>query len=163
MQFPSHIPFVEMLGMELVSMSEGQAELRLPTRREHQNSFGVAHGGVLMTLLDVVMAHAARSLHADGEQGQGSVVTIEMKTTFFVPGQAVLRATAQVQHRTAKLAFCEGTVYNESGEACARASATFKFMRALPAKGEDGGRQIHPLNPPSAPSSSSPFRGSGSD
>ena len=93
MQFPSHIPFVELLGMELVSMGEGRAELRMPTRREHQNSFNVVHGGILMTVLDVVMAHAARSLNVDGEGRQQGVVTIEMKTSFFAPGQTIALGT----------------------------------------------------------------------
>jgi hypothetical protein len=39
-----------------------------------------------MTLLDVVMAHAARTPGADGVAETSGVVTIEMKTTFLRPG-----------------------------------------------------------------------------
>ena len=59
--FPAEIPFVKELGLELHACCEGRAELRLPTGQRHLNSWGVVHGGVLMTLLDVAMAQAARS------------------------------------------------------------------------------------------------------
>ena len=55
MEFKVHIPFVEMLGFELVSCDGGQAEIALDLRDELTNSLSVAHGGVSMTLLDVVM------------------------------------------------------------------------------------------------------------
>ena len=58
--FHTHIPFVELLGMELLKFEDGEAEIALTLREELCNSWSVAHGGVTMTLLDVVMAHAAR-------------------------------------------------------------------------------------------------------
>ena len=61
MEFPVHIPFVEMLGFELISCEAGRAEIAMTLRDELTNSYSVAHGGVSMTLLDVAMAHAARS------------------------------------------------------------------------------------------------------
>lgn len=135
MDFPVHIPFVELLGLELLSMGDGRAELRLPPRPEHQNSFHIPHGGVVMTVLDVVMAHAARSLNVDGQGQQHGVVTIEMKTSFMRPGQGTLRAVGTVMHATAKMAFCEGRVLDEAGQICAHATGTFKFLRALPVSG----------------------------
>jgi uncharacterized protein (TIGR00369 family) len=58
--FAVHIPFVELIGCELQFYDDGQSEITLDVREDaHTNSFGVAHGGVLMTLLDVAMAHAA--------------------------------------------------------------------------------------------------------
>ena len=54
--FPRTIPFVQTLGVELWQFGGGTAELRLPVQPGQLNSHGIAHGGVLMTLLDVVMA-----------------------------------------------------------------------------------------------------------
>mgnify|MGYP006209799669 CR=1 FL=1 len=68
--FPVHIPFVEELGLELWGFHDGKAELRVDLAAAHLNSWEVAHGGVLMTLLDVAMAHAARSVNR-GEPGTG--------------------------------------------------------------------------------------------
>ncbi|UXH77196.1 PaaI family thioesterase [Roseateles amylovorans] len=135
LSFPVHIPFVQQLGFELVRMADGEAELRVHIREPHLNSWEVAHGGVLMTLLDVAMAHAARSLHRDQPGFGPGVVTVEMKTSFMRPGEGSLRAVGRLLHRTTTMAFCEGSVYGEDGRLCAHATGTFKYLRALPGKG----------------------------
>ena len=136
LNFPVHIPFVEKLGFELHSLGDGQAELRVDLAEGHMNSWEVAHGGVMMTLLDVAMAHAARSIHRDQPDFGPGVVTIEMKTSFMRPGEGELRAVGKLLHRTATLAFCEGSVLGENGHLCAHATATFKYLKALPARGK---------------------------
>ena len=132
--FTVHIPFVEMLGFELISFNAGQAEIALELREELTNSRDMAHGGVSMTLLDVAMAHAARSPNQPGQPETHGVVTIEMKTTFMCPGVGRLRGLGRLVHRTQSMAFCEGTILNESGSVVAQATGTFKYVRALPAR-----------------------------
>lgn len=135
MEFPVHIPFVEALGFELLRFEGGEAEIRLEPRELHLNSFQVVHGGVGMTLLDVVMAHAARSLHRDQDGGGPGVVTVEMKTSFLRPAEGVLIARGRVLHASATLAFTEGSVMLADGRLCAHATGTFKYVRKLPASG----------------------------
>lgn len=145
LQFPLRIPFVEQLGFELWGWGGGQAEVRLDLAQAHLNSWDVAHGGVLMTLLDVAMAHAARSpaVTVDAAPGVAAgaadhgpgVATIEMKTSFMKPAEGPLRAVGRLLHRTATLAFCEASVFDEAGHLCAHATATFKYLRALPTTG----------------------------
>jgi len=67
------------------------------------------------------------------------VVTIEMKTTFMRPAQGRITCIGKLMHRSAALAFCEGTVFDAAGERLAHATGTFKFLAGLPA----GGRRIH--------------------
>nr|WP_297350306.1 PaaI family thioesterase [uncultured Caldimonas sp.] len=141
MDFPVHIPFVEALGFELVRIDDGEAELRLALKDLHFNSFRVAHGGVSMTLLDVAMAHAARSINRDRADFGPGVVTIEMKTSFMRPGEGELRAIGRLLHRTATLAFCEGEILGGDGERIAHATGTFKYLRALPSEK----REVKPL------------------
>ena len=83
--FGVHIPFVANLGFTLEKFENGTSELHYSPRAEHHNSFGITHGGAVMSLLDVVMATAARSV----AQEMG-VVTIEMKTSFMRPARAPL-------------------------------------------------------------------------
>ena len=74
-----------------------------------------------MTLLDVAMAHAARSpRRAAGADARG-VVTIEMKTSFMRPGlgRAASRA-AGCCTAPPRMAFCEGTIFDADGAARAR-------------------------------------------
>jgi uncharacterized protein (TIGR00369 family) len=91
----------------------------------------VAHGGVLMTLLDVAMAHAARSAREGDPGGGPGLATIEMKTSFLRAAEGRLVATGTVLHATTEIAFCEGSVRDATGAICAHATGTFKFVRAL--------------------------------
>lgn len=140
MEFHTHIPFVEHLGFELLKFEDGEAEIAITLREELCNSWGVAHGGVTMTLLDVTMAHAARAagVAGVGQHNDIGVVTIEMKTNFMRPGLGRLLAKGRRVHGTASLAFCEAQVFDEKGALVAQASGTFKYLKGLPA----GGRKI---------------------
>jgi uncharacterized protein (TIGR00369 family) len=138
MDFPVRIPFLQAQGFELLRFEGGEAEMAVALREDQMNSWGVGHGGVTMTLLDAVMAHAARSLDAAAKEPRPGVVTIEMKTTFMRPGSGRLLARGKLLHRTWAMAFCEGSVFNEGNELIAHATGTFKYLEGLPA----GGRTI---------------------
>jgi len=129
--FALDIPFVQALGMQLWRFDSGIAEVSLDLRPEMQNSWQVAHGGVVMTLLDVVMAHAARSVRDAGEHGTPGIVTLEMKTSFMRPATGRLVAWGHLLHGTKGTAFCEGSVRDAGGALCAHATGTFKFLRRL--------------------------------
>ena len=129
--FALDIPFVQALGMQLWRFDGGFSEISLDVRPEMQNSWAVAHGGVVMTLLDVAMAHAARSVRDAGEPGAPGIVTVEMKTSFMRPATGRLVATGHLLHATKSTAFCEGSVHDGRGALCAHATGTFKFLRAL--------------------------------
>lgn len=137
MDFSVRIPFVDLLGFELLSMADGQARIAYTPAPEHLNSFDVTHGGASMTLLDVAMAHAARSVEPDM-----GCVTIEMKTSFMQPAVGRLEAVATLLHRTATMAFTEAKVFDVAGRLCVHASGTFKFIPRLAA----GKRQVKSLN-----------------
>ncbi len=138
--FPVVVPFVESLGIELHGYSEGHVELRVDLDEAHLNAWEVAHGGVLMTMMDVGMALAARSATGHG----GGVATIEMKTSFMRPAQHQLRAVAKLLHKTATLAFCEASVIDDEGKLCATASGTFKYLRGLVKRPATASTDTHP-------------------
>ena len=127
MKFGVDIPFVHHLGFELMLFEGGHSEIHYEAKPEHLNSFDVTHGGACMTLLDVAMAVAARSV--DKEMG---VVTIEMKTSFMQPARGKLSGKGRLMHRTATMAFTEATIYDSEGRACAHATGTFKYVKRLP-------------------------------
>ena len=81
-----------------------------------------------MTLLDVAMAHAARSV----QPGDWGAITIEMKTSFMRAAVGPLRVTGKLLHRTATLAFTEATIFDAQGRICCHATGTFKYVRRLP-------------------------------
>jgi uncharacterized protein (TIGR00369 family) len=140
MNFGTEIPFVAHLGFSLDVFDGGESAISYAPRPEHLNSFAVTHGGAVMTLLDVTMATAARSVQKDM-----GVVTIEMKTSFMQPAPgdgSTLTAKGRLMHRTATLAFTEATLYDTSGRACAHATGTFKYVKRLPT----GAKTSHALN-----------------
>lgn len=127
LSFGVRVPFVEHLGFTLERFEGGESELRYEAQPEHLNSFAVTHGGACMTLLDVTMAVAARSVQQDM-----GVVTIEMKTSFMQPARGPLVGKGRLMHRTATMAFTEGTIFDADGRACAHATGTFKYVKRLP-------------------------------
>lgn len=137
MEFSVRIPFVDLLGFRLERMDGGEAEIAYEPTPEHLNSFDVVHGGVSMSLLDVVMAHAARSAQMDM-----GCVTIEMKTSFMRAAKGPLLARGKLLHRTATMAFTEGSLFDAAGKLCSHATGTFKFVPRLPT----GPGSVHRLN-----------------
>ncbi len=137
MSFGVEIPFVTHLGFELTLFEGGHSEISYTPKPEHLNSFEVTHGGASMTLLDVTMATAARSV--DPDMG---VVTIEMKTSFMQAARGPLTGKGRLIHRTKSMAFTEGTIFDAQGRACAHATGTFKYVKRLPT----GPQSSNPLN-----------------
>lgn len=129
------VPFVEHLGCRLVSWGDGLAELHFEPRPEHTNNFGAVHGGVIMTILDVAMARAGRSLRP-----QEGLVTVEMKTSFAQAARGALVGQGKLLHMTQSMAFVEAKVLDAQGQLCAFSTGTFKFIRSV---GRSGGSGMH--------------------
>jgi uncharacterized protein (TIGR00369 family) len=125
-EFPVRSPFIDSLGMRLVRAEDGVSEVVLTLEPQHLNTWGVAHGGLTMSMLDVALSMAARSAANDS-----GVVTVEMNTSFMQPGRGELRAHARVMHQSSTMAFCEGEVRDANGAFVAKAIGTFKYMRKL--------------------------------
>ena len=122
--FGKDIPFVHHLGFEMVTYGGGTSHLAYTPKPEHLNHLGMVHGGAIMTLLDVTLATASRSVGPDL-----AVITIEMKTSFMQACRGRLEGKGRLLHRTGSMAFAEGTVYDAEGRACAHAVGTFKYVK----------------------------------
>jgi uncharacterized protein (TIGR00369 family) len=125
--FRNDIPFIKDLGVEFVSAEDGRAVVALDLAPRHLNSWSVAHGGVLMTLLDVAMAVAGRSL----DPAAGGGVTLQMSTSFLQPANAGARliVSAHAYHRSSTTAFCDGEVRDTEQRLIAKAMGTFKYQK----------------------------------
>ena len=129
--FAVRVPFVDHLGFTLERFEGGESELHYEAKPEHLNSFAVTHGGASMTLMDVAMASAARSV-----QPEMGVVTIEMKTSFMQAARGKLTAKGRLIHRTTSMAFTEATIYDAEGKPCSHATGTFKYVKRKPLPGD---------------------------
>lgn len=129
--FPNEIPFLTDMGVEFLGMGNGEATLALDLQPRHMNSWRVTHGGVTMTLLDVAMSMAGRSLQPEVQAG----VTVDMHTTFLQPGGnagARIVAKGKAYHRSTTMCFCEGEVWH-GDKLVAKATGTFKYLKRLDA------------------------------
>ena len=129
-QLGRKIPVAQHLGIRLREKGGGRAVFELDLRPELMNSFHAAHGGVVMTLLDIAMAFAARSMdpHAVG------AITVEMKSTFLAVGKGRLLAEGRCLHHGSTVSLCEAEIKDPSGRTIARGSGTFMLRKERAAK-----------------------------
>jgi uncharacterized protein (TIGR00369 family) len=121
--YQKKIPFVTHLKILTETLGQGEARLSLPIEPHLTNSLGTVHGGVIMSLLDVALCTAARTLHPESV----GVVTIDMSTSFIgAGGGARLVAEARVMKDARTMSFVEGEAMNEDGSLVAKAIGTVR-------------------------------------
>ncbi len=118
--FGARIPFVSFCGIEALDAREGRTRLRLVLAPEHANNLGIAHGGVICTLLDVALGTAARL------RAGRPVLTLDMQTRFLAPGRGVLTAEGRVTRAGRSVLFCEAEIRAEDGTLVASATGLLK-------------------------------------
>ena len=121
--FGADIPFATHCGVEALDFVDGRTRLRLLPRPEHQNNMGIAHGGLICTLLDIAMGTAARCTI-----GQ-AVMTLDMQASFLSPGRGELLAEGRVLREGRSILFCEAEIRTAAGELVAKGSGVFKAAR----------------------------------
>ncbi len=122
--FGIEIPFIEKMAMDVEKISEDLVHVHLELQPWQCNSFGVAHGGVMMTLLDFAMAMAAKVKHGH----LGGAMTIDMSTSFIKGGKGKMVVHGTVLKAGKSIQFCEASAYDASGDLLAKSMGTFKLV-----------------------------------
>ena len=122
--FMRKIPFSQHLGIKVDSLEKGAARLSLAVRPEFMTSWGTAHGGSILALLDITLSMAARTLFDPPR----SIMTIDLNTQFIGTTTGILRAEGRVMKAGQTTIFCEGEARSESGELVAKAIGTFRAL-----------------------------------
>ena len=122
-EYQKRIPFLQHLKIQTDALGEGSARLSMPIEAHLTNSLGTAHGGVIMSLLDVALCTAARTLHPESV----GVITIDLSTSFIggASGKRLL-ADARVLKDGRSMSFVEAEAKNEDGSLVAKAIATVR-------------------------------------
>ncbi len=121
--FDIHVPFVEHLGIRQERQAGGRVLLHFAPEEAHLNSWNGVHGGVLMTLLDVAMGSAARSM----DHKCNGAMTVEMKVNFIAAATGAVRALGWAQPAGRTLYFTEAELRDAQDRLLAKASGTFKL------------------------------------
>ncbi len=124
--YQKKIPFITLLKIRTDDLGQGTARLSLPVEPQFTNSVGTVHGGVIMSLLDVALCTAARTLHPESV----GVVTIDLSTSFIgAGGGSRLLAEARVLRDARTMTFVEAEAKNEDGSLVAKAIATVRVRQ----------------------------------
>lgn len=122
--FGVKIPFADHLGIRFVSADKTGAVVAIDKRPELLNSLGAFHGGVVMTVLDLVMTLAVRAHYGIPV----SVITIDMSIGFLNPGMTAVSAAGRVLNAGRSTCFCESEARDENGKILAKAIGTFRTV-----------------------------------
>ncbi len=124
--FGLKIPFLAHLGVVPEYAENGKSRISLDLKPEYENSFGIAHGGVIMTLLDFAMGAAVRSI-SDVPLG---AMTIDMSVSFLRPSTGKIVVEGSILKPGKTINYCEAIVLNEAGEITAKSSGTFMLRKS---------------------------------
>jgi uncharacterized protein (TIGR00369 family) len=120
--FGADIPFAGHCGITAIEGTPEKTRLGLSLGDQHQNHRGTAHGGVILTMLDIALGSVARL--ASGHP----VMTINLQTSFLAPGHGELFAEGRILQQGRSLIFCEGDIQDSQGVLVAKATGVFKVV-----------------------------------
>ncbi len=118
-------PFAQHLGIKILKLKSGYAELGLAYQRRITQPYGFMHGGAIAALADTA---AATSIHTLLEP-QDKMVSIEMKVNYLAPvTEGRIVAYAKVIHKGRKTAVTDVEIKNDMGVLCAKSIVTYMLF-----------------------------------
>lgn len=113
-------PFTKYLGVEIDSIAQGNVSVSLKIEHEHTNVYGIAHGGVIMSICDMAMGAACLSV---GKK----VVTLDFNINILKSIDKLDRAIAEskILHNGRSTIVVECEILNQQRKLCAKARGTF--------------------------------------
>ena len=121
--------FVELLDLELDSVSDGRAVMRMPFRPEISNGTGAVHGGAIVSLCDTCFYVALASIYGREQD----TTTVALQCNFLAPALPPHDLVAEATVLKAGRRIVYGEVHVRSGEKMV-AHATLNFLNSYPAE-----------------------------
>jgi uncharacterized protein (TIGR00369 family) len=138
-------PFIDLVGSMWVGRGDGAPWLRLCVEASHGNKSGLAHGGVLMTFADVVLAQGIRAFVGEPLR----LATVGLTVDFVRPVAigAWVDGRAEVQRGSGRTVFANCFLMSEA-HPVVRASGIY-----VVSTGRDGGAEppVEPTRPEGRP------------
>lgn len=120
-------PFHQWAGLELVSVGEGEAELRLDLQPHHFNPQGIIHGGIITAVADTSIGLALRSKLRPGLTHR----TAQLNVHFLAKVEGgVIVGRGSALHLGQRMGYGEANVLDGEGRLIARATGTFIVLPA---------------------------------
>ncbi len=122
--------YLDFLDFRIVDAKPGFVRMEMPLNRQHTNTMGMAHGGIIMSMLDIAGAFSAH-MHSDHDQVS---ITVSQNTNFIRPVTGeVLVAEGRIVRRTGSTAFTESHILDPSAgdnretQLCAQGQCVFRL------------------------------------
>ena len=124
-------PYLRLLNMRFIAISDGSATFEMPSTSELYNPNNVVHGGAITSLADSAMGFAVFSTLAPGE----TFTTAELHINFLkavTADSGTLRSIGRVVQRGQQVAVAEADVVDLQNQLIARASSTNLILQRRP-------------------------------
>lgn len=120
--------FLERLKIHPVAIEKGDATFEVTIDEGHLRTMGIAHGGVVATLLDSALGCACWTL----APADHHLVTVQLGINYIRPAWLgeKLSCRSEVRHAGQMTAVARGEVRTTEGALVAAASGTFMFLPA---------------------------------
>ena len=119
-------PFQHFVGIEVLKLGEGKSVLQLELKEHHFNLYGIPHGGVHATLLDIAMGTAASFPDTSGKEVDS--VTLNLSIDYIAPPSSrILVAKGKVTKMGKSIAYCTAEIFDEDKKLIASGRSIFKL------------------------------------
>ncbi|MDC3067854.1 PaaI family thioesterase [Paracoccaceae bacterium] len=119
-------PFQHFVGIEVVHLGDGKSVLQLELKDHHFNLYGIPHGGVHATLLDIAMGTAAS--FPDNSGLEIDSVTLNISVDYIAPpATKTLIARGKVTKRGKSIAYCTAEILDNDKTLVATGRSIFKL------------------------------------
>ncbi len=116
------VPFIQLIGMELVKIQAGETTIRLKMRDALRQPHGLLHGGATASVIDTATAFAVVSVLADGEKASTVDLTVHYLRPVF---EGKIVCTARIVRAGKRLLTVSAEVVNNEGKLIATALSTY--------------------------------------
>jgi uncharacterized protein (TIGR00369 family) len=115
------VPYLQLLGMELLELDEGRAVVKLEMKDHHRQPYGVLHGGATASVIDTATAFAIISaLPAE------KATTVDLTVHYLRPvSTGFIICEAKIVRAGKRLITVSADVHDNQGKQIATALSTY--------------------------------------
>ena len=119
-------PFQHLVGIEVIKLGNGKSLLQLELKEHHFNLYGIPHGGVHATLLDITMGTAAS--FPDSIEREVDSVTLNLSVDYISPPKTkLLISKGLITKKGKSICYCTGEIYDDEKNLIASGRSIFKL------------------------------------
>lgn len=122
--------FSELMGISYGPWKQGESNISLEMRPHHLNRLGITHGGVILTLLDVVCGMAG--MYRPPGSPERPCVTVSLTTNFIAATKtSAIYGSSTLTSERKTLFYASGQLTDDAGVLLATATGVYKYLPSV--------------------------------